>query len=174
MTKFLSLPGSADGSVNNKDGFKLSEGFKLAYLALLEAIAANNGQMIGKITEPLMHHEFNHGFQKLNYEFKEIQLLNKEDFTFDLRVIDWQQYFGANISREDNRLRALRKIATRRKNFSGYVPDDVGYGEVLSTNFMFVLRVETNLKLNLVDFEGRSLIDVSDTFDVMRPEVHFM
>lgn len=62
MTKFLSLPGSADGSVDNKDGFKLLEGFKMAYVALLESIAANNGQMIGKMCEPLLHREFNQGF----------------------------------------------------------------------------------------------------------------
>jgi hypothetical protein len=39
---------------------------------------------------------------------------------------------------------------------------------------MFLLRVETNLKLNLVSHEGKSLIDISDSFEVMRPEIHFL
>lgn len=88
MTRFLQMPGSADGK-QTKDGFKLFDGFKMAYLALLEAIVTSNGQMIGKICEPQLHHEFNHGFQKLNFFVKEVQLLNKDDFTFDLRVLDW-------------------------------------------------------------------------------------
>ena len=39
---------------------------------------------------------------------------------------------------------------------------------------MFLMRVETNLKLNLVSFDGKSLIDTKDSFEVLRPEVHFL
>ena len=39
MTKFLSMPGSADGKPN---GFKLADGFAFAYEAMLKAIASNN------------------------------------------------------------------------------------------------------------------------------------
>jgi hypothetical protein len=42
MTKMLQAPGSADGKLLENRGFKLADGFKLAYLAMLEAIAANN------------------------------------------------------------------------------------------------------------------------------------
>lgn len=54
------------------------------------------------------------------------------------------------------------------------MPDDLQYGESLAINFMLLLRVETNLKLNFVSHEGKSLIDTSDSFEVMRPEIHFL
>jgi hypothetical protein len=38
----------------------------------------------------------------------------------------------------------------------------------------FLLRVETNLKLNAVDFEGHSMIDTSDDMELRKPEVHFL
>ena len=41
MTRFLYMPGSADGH-DYKGGFKLKDGFSLAYLSMLEAIADNN------------------------------------------------------------------------------------------------------------------------------------
>ena len=43
--------------------------------------------------------------------------MNEEDFLIDFKVIDYQVYFGANVDREDNRLRGLRRIQTNRKNF---------------------------------------------------------
>ena len=41
MTQYLDMPGSADGH-DFKEGFKLKDGFSLAYLSMLEAIADNN------------------------------------------------------------------------------------------------------------------------------------
>lgn len=75
--------------------------------------------------EPNLFREFNAGFQKLNFEVKDIELLNSDDFIFDIQVLDFQQYFGASINREDNRLRALRRIPSKRKNFDAFMPDDV-------------------------------------------------
>ena len=54
------------------------------------------------------------------------------------------------------------------------MPDDVEYGETLTTNFMFLMRVETNLKLNLISHDGKRLIDTTDSFEVMKPEIHFL
>jgi hypothetical protein len=42
MTKMLHAPGSADGHLMQNRGFKLADGFKIAYKAMLEAIAENN------------------------------------------------------------------------------------------------------------------------------------
>jgi hypothetical protein len=36
------------------------------------------------------------------------------------------------------------------------------------------MRVETNLKLNLISHDGKSLIDTKDSFELMRPEIHFL
>ena len=66
-------------------------------------------------------------------------------------MIDYQVYFGAKVDREDNRLRGLNRIQSNRKNYKGFVPSDVDYGEILSTSMQLLLRVETNLKLNLID-----------------------
>ena len=54
------------------------------------------------------------------------------------------------------------------------MPDDVKVGETLTLNIQFVMRIETNLKLNLIDYNGNSMIDLQDYWEVRRPEVHFL
>ena len=61
MTRFLSMPGSADGS-NLITGTKLIDGFEIAYFTMLEAIATNNMSQLGKICEPGLFREFGYGF----------------------------------------------------------------------------------------------------------------
>ena len=66
------------------------------------------------------------------------------------------------------------KMKNRRKDLSVYFPNNCVYGEELKNIMMFMLRIETNLKLNLVDFEGQSMIDTSDEAEVRKKEVHFL
>ena len=66
-------------------------------------------------------------------------------------------------------MRGISPINTRRKNFSGFVPNDVEWGETLRMNGQFVLRVETPIKLQIISNDnGRLVLDEDE------PEVHFM
>ena len=51
-----------------------------------------------------------------------------------IEVIDFKQIFGAKIDREDNRVSGLSIINSKRKNFDGYVPNNVEYGDMISMN----------------------------------------
>ena len=51
------------------------------------------------------------------------------------------------------------------------MPDKKSMGDQLTLNFEMLLRIETNLKLNLIDQNGKSLIDDKDKLD---EEVHFL
>lgn len=43
-------------------------------------------------------------------------------------------------------------------NTKFYMPESREYGNILSMNIEFLIRFETNLKLNLIDKEGNNLV----------------
>ena len=51
----------------------------LAYIDLLESIAASDKEQIRKITEGDLYLAFSEGLDELNYEAKEIKVLNTDD-----------------------------------------------------------------------------------------------
>ena len=65
-------------------------------------------------------------------------------------------------------------MRANKRNYSVWIPSDINTGEILTLNMKFLMRVETNLKLNLLDFEGNSLIDLNDEEAVSCNEVHFL
>ncbi len=52
-----------------------------------------------------------------------------------------------------------------------YMPELKSFGDILPLNFEMLIRVETNLKLNLIDKDGLSLIPSNE---IMQDEVHFL
>ena len=75
MTQFLDLVQENPGE-GNEDIPKLKVGFAHAYIALLQAIVDNDTKKLGKMCEHNMFSAFNEGMQDLNFQTKEIQLLN--------------------------------------------------------------------------------------------------
>ena len=65
-------------------------------------------------------------------------------------------------------------MKANKRNYTVWIPADITTGQILTLNMKFLMRVETNLKLNLLDFEGNSLIDLMDQEAVRRNEVHFL
>jgi hypothetical protein len=45
-----------------------------------------------------------------------------------------------------------------KENFDIYMPEIKDLGDILPLNFEMLLRIETNLKLNPIDKEGKGLI----------------
>ena len=93
-----------------------------------------------------------------------------------IRLIDFNQTFGAFIDREENKERVVRRVAQPMfrknvENFDIYMPDKKSWGDQLTLNFEMLLRIETNLKLNIIDRNGKSLIENNDKLD---EEVHFL
>ena len=60
-------------------------------------------------------------------------------------MVSTHAWFGAKIDRDSNK--CLRPVNTSRNNFSGFVPDDVEWGQTLQMIMMFRVRVETPIKL---------------------------
>ena len=52
-----------------------------------------------------------------------------------------------------------------------YMPDIKAYGDKLPLNFEMLVRIETNLKLDLIDREGKSIVSEQDKKE---DEVHFI
>jgi hypothetical protein len=55
------------------------------------------------------------------------------------------------------------------ENFDLYMPEVKSLGDHLTLNIEMLLRIETNLKLNLIDRKGKSLLP-----DINEEEVHFV
>lgn len=92
---------------------------------------------MGKMCEKTLFREFSSSLQEINYNFKQVELLNfEESDDFDsvvdgikIDVIDFKQIFGAKIDRAENKIAGLSTINSGRKNFEGYVPGDVKWGD---------------------------------------------
>ena len=63
----------------------------------------------------------------------------------------------------------------REKNndthFEVYMPEVKSLGDTMSLNFEYLIKVESNLKLNLIDKDGKSLIAQDEKYD---EEIHYM
>jgi hypothetical protein len=92
--------------------------------------------------------------------------MNLEDFDYDdpevidIQIIDYYTYFGAYIDRQLNRdLGVIHKTSTflNKPNFKSYTPMNTDYPEIpdyLPMTMQLLLKIESKVKLNLVDHEG--------------------
>jgi hypothetical protein len=76
----------------------------MAYISLLQSLAENDTSQIGQICEKTLYWEFYQGLQDINFNYKEIRLLNFDENNLedafkkiDLKVIDHHTVFGASI-----------------------------------------------------------------------------
>lgn len=97
-----------------------------------------------------------------------------------VRVVDYYHTFGAFIDRDKNRRLGIEKSDLHsRENFGYYLMDpDVPPCELpdkLTQNIQLLIEVRTKLKLDLVDKQGRGLLETrlgSDSDD--SEEVHYI
>lgn len=162
--------------------YRLIDGFSVAYLAYLKSIQERNLIQLNSFCEKNLAISVSEGFEEINSEIANIELLNEKDFpkNVSMRVVDFNQTFGVSIDREDNRIRNVKPVESgffyskdkqKRDNFDMYMPEMKSLGEKLTLNFEMVIRVDTNLKLNMVGRDGKALISPDD-FD--EEEIHFM
>lgn len=91
-----------------------------------------------------------------------------------MEIVDFCQYFGLEIDREENNARRVRQLTGRfftrgSDNFKLYMPEIKGYGDVLKVTFELIVKVETNLKLDLIDKQGNRLVSFPD-----ENEIHYV
>ena len=163
--------------LTHKD-FRLQDGFSMAYLSLLKSIQQNTLADIGTFCERNLYKAWVEGLEEINREIDRIEILNEDKFPKNVRmsIIDFNQTFGAHIDREENRTRVVKRFAPslfakKQENFDMYMPDIKAYGDKLPLNFEMLVRIETNLKLDLIDREGKSIVSEQDKKE---DEVHFI
>ena len=76
-----------------------------------------------------------------------------------MEVIDYGQTFGAKIDRETNRENRLAKTwSAAHRQYDAYVKANVQWGDPMDMNFRMVVKITTDIKLNLINDKGQSLI----------------
>ena len=96
--------------------------------------------------------------------FVQVQLLNEQKFEMHMELVDFDQTFGAFIDRELNRDKQVFPIQNnifyrkKHENYTAYMPGIRNYGDKLTVNMELLLKITTNLKLDLVDKEQKRLV----------------
>jgi hypothetical protein len=132
---------------------------------------------MGTFCERNLTRSASEGFEEVNSEIQRIEILNESDFpkNIKLKVIDYHHFIGAFIDRALNADRQVipfigPMLSKRGKlNLDVYMPNIKAMWEPLSLNFEILLRVETNLKLNLIFTNGKCSVT-----DPNEDEVHFI
>ena len=127
--------------------------------------------------EKTLFREFSQGLTEVNYNFQNAEVLNFNDDSnvervvdaMDVRVVDFYSFLGASIERNDNRATGLYEMSHGRKNLRAFIPENVSWGDKLPMNMQILVRIESNIKLNLFTQEGQALIE-----DPAETEVHYM
>jgi hypothetical protein len=91
-----------------------------------------------------------------------------------MEIVDFHQILGAFLNREENIEKKVHHFSnpllrSNVPNFSYYMPEIKKLGDYLTLNFEIVVKVTTNLKLDLVDRHGNRLQK-----DPMAVETHFV
>ena len=82
----------------------------MAYLSLLKAVKEDSLADIESFCERTLYREIQAGLPKVYKEAERIELLNEDLYpgNLDVRVVDFNQTFGAFIDREENREREVK------------------------------------------------------------------
>ena len=81
----------------------------MAYLQLLRSIRDDSLADIGDFCEKGLYRAIQEGMEDINREAERIELLNEDRFprNIHIRVIDFNQTFGASIDREENKTKRI-------------------------------------------------------------------
>lgn len=101
------------------------------------------------------------------------EVLNSNNHTFDIELVDISQVVGGHIDRrrnKDARKLGIDLLSKKASFFKIYIPKNIRE-KTLPMNIEMVLKITTNLKLNVVDRYGHSMIPEEDHPD---KEIHFV
>ena len=145
------------------------------YLEALAKVETDPASRLEQICEPLFYQRLKQGWQDLKESgATEITILNHaapQDLNFDLSLVSFSNHINGYLDRivdirSKNTLRQFNGVEYR---YAARWP----YKNHIETSTRFLVRVETDLKLNLT-VDGRSLIDENDDEAVRSKEVHFI
>lgn len=155
--------------------FELDKGFEIAYKSLLYSIVEGNEPMIDNFCEYHLSESIVPTLEKLSELGYVLQIINDKNHSFEMEVADMNQVIGAHIDRRRNVGHRRIDMSQILKNdnaklFKVYVPKGIR-GSTLPMNVEMVLKIKTNLKLNIIDPHGNALIHPDDYSD---EEIHFV
>eukprot|EP00347_Sterkiella_histriomuscorum_P011480 403372292 len=163
-----------------QEKFNSIETLKHKYVELLKAAAENDSIQLGKLCEKNLYREFSSSMEDVMQEIERIEVINDTKDNIDnmnVKLIDFDVDIGVDIDRETNRVNGVNKIWVP-KIVSGGLPNvnlylQKGMMPSFSTkvNFEFLLRIETAIKLNMINKQGESLISSDQILD---KEIHYM
>ena len=126
----------------------------MAYRALLESIENNDFESLQDLCEKKLFTEFQDFNEELNFENYSTRLENCDNHDkIKIRLIDYNEIYGASIHRNINEKYEVQKVgylSNMIPHLKVYMPknyDDIVH---LGINIELILRIESNLKLNLI------------------------
>ena len=63
---------------------------------------------------------------------------------------------------------------SNRGDYQEYFPAYIKWGDSLKLHWHLLVRLETDIKLNLITDDGKSMIDITDEAKKREKEVHFI
>ena len=63
---------------------------------------------------------------------------------------------------------------SNRGDYQEYFPTHIRWGDSLKLHWHLLVRLETDIKLNLITNDGKSMIDITDEAKKREKEVHFI
>ena len=63
---------------------------------------------------------------------------------------------------------------TNRGDYQEYFPARLRWGDSLKLNWHLLIRLETDIKLNLINNDGKSMIDITEESKKRSKEIHFV
>lgn len=154
--------------------FQLKDGFYFAYQSLLKSISQEDNEMIDAFCESNLANEFNDSLADLRSDGLSLDLINEKNHSFELDLVGIQQLVGPKLDRKLNK--GFKPMDLSR--FMGAGTKDVikvlaptSNIDTIPLSLAMILKVKTNLKLNVVDKDRKGMIDYDDYGD---EEVHFI
>ena len=108
-----------------------------------------------------------------------MEIVNDDSPKIDLEILDFMQIMGADINRGKNRMNGVRPIDHGMfhdgsvPNLRMYAAPNITNVLSLPINYQLLIRVSTNLKLNLFDCDTRERVIIEPN-DLARRETHFI
>eukprot|EP00347_Sterkiella_histriomuscorum_P011674 403371545 len=168
MEKEVKVKNNAMGTLKHK------------YVELLRAIAENDPIQLGKLCEKTLYREFSSSMEDTMQEIDRIEVINDTQDNIDsmnVKFIDFDLDVGVEIDRETNRLNGVNKIPMPKfitgglTNVNLYFMKGMRPSFPAKLNFEFLIRIESAIKLNMVNKQGESLISQDHMLD---KEIHYI
>ncbi|CDW71076.1 UNKNOWN [Stylonychia lemnae] len=145
--------------------------------------------MVSSGCEGLMGDAFLNSMDKLRDQKYQLALINERHHRISLELVDFHHYFGASISRKQNRKDMIKVFSPLMldlpnmtmytkgntleslQSLLGFQKQDKSNIKISGINLQLVVKFKTNYKLNLISKEGNKLISNDQAID---EEIHFV